>query len=92
MSSRIVKLQWVVIGVLVVGFTIVTVIALNRANAIDKARSDQQGNIDSLKRQLQQAKTVATPVPTQLPESSANQATPTPQPHVTISPNSKSNL
>lgn len=78
MNRRLVIFQWIVIGVLVAGFGVVTFIALHRADAIQKVRQDQQGDIDSLKRQLQQAKATPKISDNPLPEASSNLATPTP--------------
>jgi hypothetical protein len=74
---RLIKFLWGVILVLSLGLVAETVIALNRAKAIDDVRIHAQGSIDSLKEQVRQAKA---PRPTQTPlqEAASNLAAPTP--------------
>jgi hypothetical protein len=77
-QTSLIKFLWTIIGVLVVGLAAVTIIALTRAQAIDQARINAQGAIDSLKEQVRQAKAGPAPTQTPLAEATTNAATPTP--------------
>ena len=91
-NKKIVMFQWVVIGVLLVGGTIGGYMLFQKTEQFKADSETQQGNIDSLRNQLQQAKSSATPVPDEsaLPESSSNSSTastsPTPTVKATVTP------
>lgn len=84
-NRNIVRLQWTVIAVLVVGGTAAFVMLMTKTDQYRTQRDAQSGNISSLKEQVRQAKLTPTPSPTveALPEAVSNgpaAATPTPAP------------
>lgn len=85
-DSKLISLLWTVIAILVVGGAIVVFMLARHASDLDAANSLLNGNNESLRRQLKEAKT--TPTPTVAPLPTPNQSTPVPtaKPKVTPKP------
>jgi outer membrane murein-binding lipoprotein Lpp len=82
-SRNIVPLQWIVIGVLVVGGAAAFVLLMNKTDQYKTERDSQNGNIASLREQVRQARSTPKPDVQALPEAVGNgpsAATPTPTP------------
>ena len=84
-SRNIVRLQWTVITVLVVGGTAAFVLLMNKTDQYKTERDSQNGNITSLREQVRQAHATPKPAVQALPEAvgngpSATSPIPTPTP------------
>ncbi|MBW4061116.1 hypothetical protein HJC99_00890 [Candidatus Saccharibacteria bacterium] len=76
-ERHLITYQWILIGVLLVGFVAVSIISLNRSQAIEQAKAGHNGDIASLQEQLRQAK-IPRPTTAPLQESVSNLASPSP--------------
>jgi len=88
-KRNIVRLQWIVITVLVVGGAAVFVLLMNKTDQYKSERDSQAGNITSLREQVRQAKSTPKPTVEALPEAVGNgpsAASPTPVPKPTPAP------
>ena len=88
-KRNIVRLQWIVITVLVVGGTAAFVLLINKTDQYKSERDSQAGNITSLREQVRQAKSTPKPTVEALPEAVGNgpsTAAPTPIPKPTPTP------
>lgn len=82
-NRNIVRLQWIVITVLVVGGAAAFVLLMNKTDQYKTERDSQDGNITSLREQVRQAKLTPKPSVQALPEAVSNgpsAATPSPTP------------
>lgn len=83
-ENKLIILLWTVIGVLLAGFVIVILLFVGRTTDLQQTNSELTGNVNSLRRQLDIAKSAPqTPAPTATP---APAATPAPTPAPTVSP------
>lgn len=88
-SQNIVRLQWIVIAVLVVGGLAVFVMLMTKTDQYKTERDSQTGNITSLREQLRQSKATPKPETQALPEAVGNgpsATSPTPTPVVKTTP------
>lgn len=79
----IVKLQWAVIAVLVIGGGIAFFMLMGKTDQFKRERDANTGNVKSLAEQVKQAKAAPSPTVAPLPEAVSNgpsAATPTPAP------------
>ncbi len=82
-------MQWFVIAVLVIGGGIAVYMLINKNNELQTQTQNAQGNMDSLKNQLKEAKASPTISVTPLPEAKGNLASPTPTPKANATPTPK---
>lgn len=78
-NGRIVVMLWAVIAVLVIGLGLGGYFLINHANSLEQTNTQLNGDNDSLRRQLLEAKSTPPPTP-------AVVATPTPTPAATTAP------
>ena len=86
---NIVRLQWIVITVLVVGGAAAFVMLMSKTDQYKTESDSQNGNITSLREQVRQAKLTPKPSTEALPEAVGNgpsAASPTPTPISTLKP------
>ena len=83
-NGRIVVMLWAVIAVLVIGFGLGGYFLINHANSLEQTNTQLNGDNDSLRRQLLEAK--AAPLPTPAVVATPTSATPTPAPAATTAP------
>ncbi len=86
-TSKLVIVLWTAVAVLIAGIVAVALLLTGHIKDVEQTNSELNGNVDSLRRQLEQIKAAPTPTPT--PEATATPtptASPSPSPSVSPSP------